>query len=73
MAEVLSKIIQYQSITSEIPSLNLHEGVDKHAHQQFMDDMMLMGHPSVQEVRDLKRSVNLFAKDLGIVVNVDKY
>ena len=33
---------------------------------------MLMGHPSVQEAQSFKKSLNLFAKASGLVVNPNK-
>ena len=56
-----------------IRGLSLHEGMEKQTHQQFMDDTMLMGHPSVQEARAFKRSLTLFSKASGLAVNAAKY
>ena len=42
------------------------------AHQQFVYDTMLMGHPSVQEAQSFKKIMNLFAKDFGLDVNLNK-
>ena len=72
MGKGLSRLVQAQYASEEIHGLNLHKGMDKKTHQQFMDDMMLMGHPSVHEARAFKRGLKLFAKDLGLVVNIDK-
>ena len=41
-------------------------------HKQFVDDTMLMGHPSVQEAQSFKNSLNLFAKASGLDVNPNK-
>ena len=46
--------------------------MDKQTHQQFLDDTMLMGHPSVQEVRAFKTSLVTFAKASGLEVNMEK-
>ena len=72
MAEELNRLRQDQSSIIEIRGLNLHEGMDKKTHQQFMDDTMLKGHPSIQEARGFKKSLTLFAKASGINVNLDK-
>ena len=72
MAEGLTRLIQAQTSKGEIRGLNLHRGMDKQTHQQFVDDAMLMGHPSVQEARDFKRCLTLFAKALGLEVNPEK-
>ena len=46
--------------------------MDPQTHQQFVDDTMLMGHPSVQEAQSFKKSLNLFAKASGLEVNPNK-
>ena len=50
----------------------LDEGMEKQTHQQFMDDTMLMGHPSVQEARAFKKRLRLFIEALGLEFNADK-
>ena len=47
MVEWLSNLLQDQSTIGEICGINLHEEMDKQTHQKFMDDMMLMGNPSI--------------------------
>ena len=49
MAEEIKNIFQDQSPRGKIHGINIHEGMDKQMHKKFMDDTMLMGHPSVQE------------------------
>ena len=66
MAEGLRNLFNVQSSRGEIHGINLHEGMDKQTHQQFMDDMMLMGHPSVQEAQAFKKILMIFARALGI-------
>ena len=46
--------------------------MDKQMHPQFVDDTMLMGHPSVQEAQAFKRSLMLFTKASGLEVNPEK-
>ena len=49
VVEGLSWIIKDQAGTGELRGLRIHEGMDPRTHHQFVDDTMLMGHPSVQE------------------------
>ena len=46
--------------------------MDKQMHRQFVDDIMLMGHPSVQEARAFKSCLVTFAKASGLEVNPEK-
>ena len=46
--------------------------MDKKTHQQFVDDMMLMGHHSVQEERAFKTSIVTFPKASRLEVNPEK-
>ena len=46
--------------------------MDKETHRQFVDDTMLMGHPSVQEARAYKTSLVTFTKASGLEVNLEK-
>ena len=73
MVEGMSKLIQTHAIGGEIRGLSLHEGMEKQTHQQFMDDTILMGHPSVQEACAFKKSLTLFAKAYGLAINSKKY
>ena len=43
--EGLSRLIKAQAGQGRIRGLYFYEGMDKQTHQQFVDDMMLMGHP----------------------------
>ena len=51
---------------------HIHVGVDKQTHQQFVDDIMLMGHPSVQESRAFKRGLEIFSKAFSLEINNEK-
>ena len=46
--------------------------MDKQTHEQFVDDTMLMGHPSVQKDRAFKTILTTFAKASGLAVNSEK-
>eukprot|EP00253_Pinus_taeda_P020347 PITA_20347 len=61
------------SIKSVILSRNL-KGISLHqapavSHQQFVDDSMLFGHPSVQEVRYFKAILDNFSNTSGALIN----
>ena len=45
------------------------DSLEAQTHHQFIDDTMLMGHPSVQEARSFKACLNLFSKASGLDVN----
>ena len=62
MVEGLSHLIAAQVDSGAIRAVKAHEGASSQTHQQFVDDTMLMGHPSVQEARSFKRCLTLFAK-----------
>ena len=72
MAEGLSRLLQTQVENGELRGLRIQDNMDPQTHQQFVDDTMLMGHPSVQEARSFKKSLSLFAKASGLAVNLNK-
>ena len=72
MAEGLSCLIMAQVERGEILGIKAHEGASSQTHQQFMDDTMLMGHPTVQKYRSLKKNLDLFARASGLAVNPNK-
>lgn len=41
-------------------------------HQQFVDDIMLFGEPTVREIRQLKRILELFAEPSSLEINKEK-
>ena len=49
VAEGLSRLIHAQAGLGRIRGISFCEGMGKQTHQQFVDDTMLMGNPSVQE------------------------
>lgn len=69
MAEGMSRLLQHQAASGSLHGLQLHDGMDTQTHQQFVDDTMLMGHPSIQEARAFKNCLNQFAKASGLKVN----
>ena len=72
VAEGLSRLIHSQAGLGRIRGLSFCEGMEKQTHQQFVEDTMLMGHPSFQEVRSFKSCVAAFAKASGLEVSPEK-
>ena len=70
--EGLSRLIKAQVGQGRIRGLSFYEVMDKQTHQKFVDDTMLMEHPSVQEERAFKTSLVTFAKASGLEVNPEK-
>ena len=56
------RVVKNMVQSEEIKGLSLHIGGDKITYQKFVDDTMLMGHPSVQEVRDFMKGLTMFSK-----------
>jgi len=63
-AEGLGRLIKQKILVGRLKGLNLHRGSETQSHQQFVDDTMLMAHPAVQEARELKGILRLFAEIL---------
>ena len=72
MAEGLSRILQSKAERGELWGIRLVDSLEGQTHQQFVDDTMLMGHPSVQEARSFKSCLNLFSKASGLAINQAK-
>ena len=72
MVEGMSRLIKTQSENGELRGIKIHEGMESQTHQQFMDETMLMGHPSVQEARSFKKCPTLFSKASGLAVKPNK-
>jgi len=72
MAEGLGRLIKSKTQNEEIMGINLHRHLETLTHQQFVDDTMFLGHPSVQEVWAMKKCLDLFAKASGLEVDESK-
>ena len=72
MVEGLSRLILTQVERGELMGIRFHDGMTPQTHQQFVDDTMLMGHPSVQEGKSFKKILDLFAQASGLAVNPNK-
>lgn len=68
----LSRLIKVMTESDEMKGLNPHNGSDKQMRQQFVDDTMLMGHPSVQEARVFRKCLSNFLKASGLEIKSEK-
>jgi len=71
-AEGLGRLIKLRIQEKRLKGLTLHRGSETQSHQQFVDDTMLMAHPAVQEAKELKRTLKLFAEASGMEANPRK-
>eukprot|EP00253_Pinus_taeda_P035256 PITA_35256 len=72
VAEGLGRFIKKERETNRIKGLKLWGNNLPLTHQQFVDDIMLFGEPTVKEVRHLRRILDLFAEASGLEINRDK-
>ena len=72
MTKGLGRSIKLMQCNHELQGLLINTRVDIKKHQQFVDDTMLMGHPSVQEGRNFKICLENFPKASGVEVNEKK-
>ena len=71
-AEGLRRLIKSQARQGWIRGLSFFEGMEKQTGHQFVDDTMLMGHPSVQGPRAFKSYLVSFNKASGVEMNLEK-
>eukprot|EP00253_Pinus_taeda_P010222 PITA_10222 len=71
-AEGLGRYLKQERVVGNIKGLRLWGNDLPITHQQFVDDIMLFGEPTVWEVRNLKRTLDLFAEASGMEINKDK-
>lgn len=71
-AEGLGRFIAKEREAKRIKALQLWGNNIPLTHQQFVDDIMLFGEPTVKEVRHLKRILDLFSEASGLEVNREK-
>ena len=69
MSEGLGRMLSNAKATSSLKGLSLHDHTPL-THQQFVDDNLLMGHPSVQEARSLSDILTTFSKSSGMTINI---
>eukprot|EP00253_Pinus_taeda_P009631 PITA_09631 len=71
-AEGLGHFIKQEQTANRIKGLQIWGNNLPLTHQQFVDDIMLFGEPTVREVRQLRRILDLFAEASGLEINKDK-
>eukprot|EP00253_Pinus_taeda_P019798 PITA_19798 len=71
-AEGLGRYLKQERIIDNIKGLRLWGNELPITHQQFVDDIMLFGEPTVREVRNLKKALDLFAEAYGMEINKEK-
>eukprot|EP00253_Pinus_taeda_P027885 PITA_27885 len=71
-AEGLGRFIKKEREANRIKGLKLWGNNLPLTHQQFVDDIMLFGEPTVKEVKHLRRILDLFAEASGLEINRDK-
>eukprot|EP00253_Pinus_taeda_P009011 PITA_09011 len=70
--EGLGRFIKKEREANRIKGLKLWGNNLPLTHQQFVDDIMLFGEPTVKEVKHLRRILDLFAEASGLEINRDK-
>eukprot|EP00253_Pinus_taeda_P014645 PITA_14645 len=71
-AEGLGRFIKQERTENRLKGLQIWGNNLPLTHQQFVDDIMLFGEPTVREVRHLRRILDLFAEASGLEINKDK-
>jgi len=72
MMEGLGRAIKSANIEGRIQDLKLTLNGDAWNHQQFVDDTMLQGTPTVKEAKAFKQILNDFAMAAGTEVSLTK-
>ena len=73
MVEGLGRSISAPRNCNYIKGLCGTNGGDRNTHEDFVDDTMLMGYPSMQETRIFKQCLDQFGEEYGLEVNAKKY
>eukprot|EP00253_Pinus_taeda_P015835 PITA_15835 len=68
LAEGLGRSIKSAILSHSLKGLAFHH-IPAFSHQQFVDDNMLFGHPSVQEARSFKSIISNFSESSGALIN----
>eukprot|EP00253_Pinus_taeda_P034939 PITA_34939 len=71
-AEGLGRFIKKERETGKIKGLKIWGHNLCLTHQQFVDDIMLFGEPTVKEVKHLRKILDIFAEASGLEINKDK-
>eukprot|EP00253_Pinus_taeda_P032662 PITA_32662 len=70
--EGLGSYLKQERIADNIKGLRLWGNELPITHQQFVDDIMLFGEPTVREVRNMKKALDLIAEASRMEINKDK-
>ena len=71
-AEGLGRMLKNTCTENKLRGICLHADVEPKTHQQFVDDMMLMGPSTIQEARGLKEGSDIFLEASGLKINKDE-
>ena len=71
MVEGLGRLIKHSAHSHDLRGLSVHVSTII-THQQFVDDNMLFGHPSVNEARTFKLLLDTFSAASGTTINTTK-
>ena len=71
MFEGMGRILNHVKILGSLKGLLLHNHTPI-THQHFVDNNLLMWHPSIQEAKTLKQILTTFSKSSGMIVNKEK-
>jgi len=72
MVEGLGRTLKAMLVGNKIRGLSLHLGVLSQTHQQFFDDIMLVGKSSVQEAQAMKKGLEKFLQASGLSITNEK-
>jgi hypothetical protein len=72
MMEGLSRSIKSATAAGEIKGIKPFENCPTSTHQQFVDDTLLHGTPTVKEAKDFKRILKDFGEASGVEINHSK-
>jgi hypothetical protein len=72
LVEGLSRTIKSAISDHSLSILNPHGILPPISHSQFVDDLLLMGVPTVREALRIKSIINLFCEASGMEVNLSK-
>eukprot|EP00253_Pinus_taeda_P012913 PITA_12913 len=72
MMEGLGRAIKMANVEGQIQGIKLTPNGEANTHQQFADDTMLQGIPTVMEARAIKTILNNFAMAAGTEVSLNK-
>ena len=72
VVEGLNRMLKNFLNENRLIELSLNADLEPQTHQQFVDDMMLMGPSTIQEARGLKEGLDIFLEASGLKINKDE-